>query len=344
MNAIFLPRQAWDKHREKHSKRRSFSQVQIEQVGENKVAVRGATGSPAPDSYKVCTTYADQWRGGHTMTLYGIDADKKARKFADAVFAASRRTFKQFGLADFSETSVELIGCESQYGAAAQQRESREVAMKIAVKHPDAAGVGILLKEMTGLGLATPPGLSGFAGGRPKPSPIVRLFSFALPKGALAIQVELEGVFIDCADPCGISHSSRSIDRPVPPSITDGDVLTPVPLVKLAWARSGDKGDKSNIGIIARKPEYLPYIYAALTEQAVALRFAHFLPDAAATNSSCYVQRFLMPGINGINFLLHEALGGGGMASIRNDAQGKGFGQLLLDAQIPVSAEILRQL
>ena len=152
------------------------------------------------------------------MTLYGIDADKKARKFADAVFAASRRTFKQFGLADFSETSVELIGCESQYGAAAQQRESREVAMKIAVKHPDAAGVGILLKEMTGLGLATPPGLSGFAGGRPKPSPIVRLFSFALPKGALAIQVELEGVFIDCADPCGISHRSRSIDRPVPPS------------------------------------------------------------------------------------------------------------------------------
>ena len=130
----------------------------------------------------------------------------------------------------------------------------------------------------------------------------------------------------------------------MPPSITDGDVLTPVPLVKLAWARSGDKGDKSNIGIIARKPEYLPYIYAALTEQAVALRFAHFLPDAAATNSSCYVQRFLMPGINGINFLLHEALGGGGMASIRNDAQGKGFGQLLLDAQIPVSAEILRQL
>ena len=321
-----------------------FSQVQIEQVGDNKVAVRGATGSPAPDSYKVCTTYADQWRGGHTMTLYGIDADKKARKFADAVFAASRRTFKQFGLADFSETSVELIGCESQYGAAAQQRESREVAMKIAVKHPDAAGVGILLKEMTGLGLATPPGLSGFAGGRPKPSPIVRLFSFALPKGALAIQVELEGVFIDCADPCGISHSSRSIDRPVPPSINDGDVLTAVPLVKLAWARSGDKGDKSNIGIIARKPEYLPYIYAALTEQAVASRFAHFLPDAAATNSSCYVQRFLMPGINGINFLLHEALGGGGMASIRNDAQGKGFGQLLLDAQIPVSAEILRQL
>ena len=92
--------------------------------------------------------------------------------------------------------------------------------------------------------------------------------------------------------------------------------------------------------MIARKPEYLPYIYAALTEQAVAQRFAHFI------QSSCRapVERYLMPGCHGINFLLHDVLGGGGMASLRNDSQGKGYGQLLLDAQIPVSAEIAAQL
>jgi len=107
----------------------------------------------------------------------------------------------------------------------------------------------------------------------------------------------------------------------------------------LAWARSGDKGDKANIGVIARKPEYLPYIYAALTEQAVAERFAHFIQSAADRP----VERYLIPGCNGINFLIHDVLGGGGMASLRNDSQGKGYGQLLLDAEIAVSAEIACQ-
>ncbi|MEJ6744986.1 MAG: terpene utilization protein AtuA, partial [Porticoccaceae bacterium] len=106
-------------------------------------------------------------------------------------------------------------------------------------------------------------------------------------------------------------------------------------------ARSGDKGDKSNIGVIARQPEYLPYIYAALSEQSVFERFEHFLPAGATAEKS--VERYLMPGTDAINFLIHDVLGGGGMASIRNDSQGKGYGQLLLAASIPVSAEIASQ-
>ena len=313
-----------------------FSQVKLEQVGEDLVAVSGATGLPAPDSYKVCSTYADQWRGGHLLSLYGIDASKKAEKLAVAIFAASRRTLILYGLPDFTETSVEVIGAESQYGAEAQTGSYREVALKVAAKHADAAGIGILLKEMTGLGLATPPGLCGFAGGRPKPSPIVRLFSFELPKGALTAQVEINGQLLDCPDTQGTALDLETILRPAVPAMPSSENLVPVPLVALAYARSGDKGDKSNIGIIARKPEYLPYIYAALTEQAVAQRFAHFIQSSA----DIPVERYLMPGCHGINFLIHDVLGGGGMASLRNDSQGKGYGQLLLDAQIPVSAEI----
>ena len=313
-----------------------FSQVKLEQVGEDLVAVSGATGLPAPDSYKVCSTYADQWRGGHLLSLYGIDASKKAEKLAAAIFAASRRTLTLYGLPDFAETSVEVIGAESQYGAEAQTGSYREVALKVAAKHADAAGIGILLKEMTGLGLATPPGLCGFAGGRPKPSPIVRLFSFELPKGALTAQVEINGQLLDCPDTQGTALDLETILRPAVPAMPSSENLVPVPLVALAYARSGDKGDKSNIGIIARKPEYLPYIYAALTEQAVAQRFAHFIQSSA----DIPVERYLMPGCHGSNFLIHDVLGGGGMTSLRNDSQGKGYGQLLLDAQIPVSAEI----
>jgi hypothetical protein len=313
-----------------------FSQVKLEQVGEDLVSVTGATGLPAPNTYKVCSTYGDQWRGGHLLSLYGIDASKKAEKLAAAIFVASRRTLKLYGLPDFSETSVEVIGAESQYGAAAQTGRYREVALKVAAKHPDAAGIGILLKEMTGLGLATPPGLCGFAGGRPKPSPIVRLFSFELPKGTLIPQVEINGQLINCPDTQGTALDLQSILRPAAPTAPSSENLVNVPLVALAYARSGDKGNKAHIGIIARKPEYLPYIYAALTEQAVAQRFAHFIQSSAAAP----VERYLMPGCHGMNFLIHDVLGGGGMASLRNDSQGKGYSQLLLDAQIPVSAEI----
>jgi len=320
-----------------------FSQVELEQLGENLVRVTGATGLPAPDTYKVCTTYADEFRGGTNMTFYGVDADRKAQKLADAIFAASRRTFKQLGLSDYSETSVELIGAESQFGANAQISHCRELVMKIAAKHPDAAGIGIMLKEAVGLGLATPPGLSGFAGARPSPSPVVRLFSFALPKGTAQIEVEIDGVTYEVADTPGQPFSAQNLQRPTKPAAPT-DATVSVPLIKLAWGRSGDKGDKANVGIIARRPEYLPYIHAALTEQAVADCFAHFLPAQAAGKITSYVDRYLMPGSHAINFLIHDVLGGGGMASIRNDAQGKGYGQILLALSIPVSAEIAQQL
>ena len=319
-----------------------FSAVELRQVGRDRVAVSGAIGRPAPDSYKICATYADEYRGGTQLTFYGIDADKKAEKLAEAVFKAARRTCQSLGLPDYSDTSVELIGAESQYGSNAALTEVREVSMKIAAKHAHPAGIGILLKETVGLGLATPPGLSGFQGGRPKPSPVVRLFSFLLPKHRVTATLEIDGHRINCPDSEGIVFDRDNIDRPVPPAVpSDGDLIA-VPLIALAWGRSGDKGDIANVGIIARQPEYLPYIYAALSESVVGERFAHFLPPQA--HSGAYVERYLMPGTHAINFLLHQVLGGGGMASIRNDAQGKGFGQLLLDAKIPISRELAASL
>ncbi len=309
-----------------------FSTARIEQMGENRVRVSDATGRPAPDTYKVSATYADEFRGGTTMTFYGIDADRKASALGEAVFEAARRAFTAYGLADFSETSIELIGTESQYGAFSEVRGSREVAMKIAAKHPDMAGIGIMLKEAVGLGLATPPGLSGFAGSRPSPSPVVRLFSCTVPKAEVQVQILFGDETVDCDEVHGVVPDSSAITRPTLPSAQTAGSMMEVPLINLAWGRSGDKGNKANIGIIARRKEYLPYICAALTEEVVRARFAHFLADASTDS----VERFLLPGSNAINFLLHDALGGGGIASIRNDPQGKGYAQLLLSCPIPI--------
>jgi len=317
-----------------------FSTASIEQLAANRVLVSGATGRPAPDTYKVSATYADEFRGGTYMTFYGIDADKKAQALGNAIFEASRTVFKAFGLADFSETSIELLGTESHYGAFKEIDGSREVVMKLAAKHPDKMGIGIMLKEAVGLGLATPPGLCGFAGSRPSPSPVVRLFSFTIPRSEVAVSIQMDDATLACEENYGEALDSAAIARPTTPQTDAATDLVAVPLIKLAWGRSGDKGNKANIGIIARQPQYLPYICAALTAAAVSERFAHFLADTATGN----VERFLLPASNAINFLLHDVLGGGGVASIRNDAQGKGYAQLLLSTPVPVPAAIAETL
>ena len=317
-----------------------FSTATIEQVGDNRVLVSGATGRPAPDTYKVSATYADQFRGGTYMTFYGIDADRKARALGEAVFAAAGNAFKAFGMADFSETSIEILGTESHYGRFSEVEGSREVVMKIAAKHPDMMGIGIMLKEAVGLGLATPPGLSGFAGSRPSPSPVVRLFSCVIPRSRVQVQILLGEETVACDEVHGEALDISSIPRPATPAAEPSQEMVEVPLIALAWGRSGDKGNKANIGIIARDPQYLPHICNTLTEQLVTERFAHFLDNTDAGS----VERFPLPASNAINFLLHDVLGGGGVASIRNDAQGKGYAQLLLSCPVPVPAAIAETL
>lgn len=320
-----------------------FSTAKLEQIGADRVLVTGATGRCPPDTYKVSATYMDAFRGGTNMTFYGMDAAKKAQTLGNAIFTAARTTFETYGLSDFEETSIELLGAESQYGSFSEIENPREVVMKIAVKHQEMTGVGIFLKEAVGLGLATPPGLSGFAGSRPSPSPVVRLFSCLIPKSDVSVAIEIGDSRTHCDESFGEIFDSTELTRPNAATIMEsrdsGDTVT-VPLIALAWGRSGDKGDKANVGIIARDPRFLPYIYASLTESTVAERFEHFLADTAPGN----VERFLLPGSHAINFLLHNVLGGGGIASIRNDPQGKGYAQLLLAAPIQLPNAIAETL
>ncbi|MFK7734162.1 MAG: acyclic terpene utilization AtuA family protein, partial [Pseudomonadales bacterium] len=317
-----------------------FSEVTLSQEGEQRVRVSGARGYPAPDTYKVSATYADQFRGGTILTFYGSSADQKAEAFGQACFRSARNSFKALGLADFSETSIELIGAESQFGLCKSIDGSREVAMKIAVKHENPAGVGLFLKELAGLGLAGPPGLSGFAGARAKPSPVVRLFSFLRNKSAVEVSVDCDSEVISCNDTPGLPFDGTRLPRPEWPEANENASVA-VTLSQLAWGRSGDKGDKANIGIIARDADYLPYICAALTEQAITERFAHFLSEPDSADS---VDRYVLPGSHSVNILLHNVLGGGGIASIRNDAQGKGYAQLLLELPVLVPERLSKTL
>ncbi|MDB9818680.1 DUF1446 domain-containing protein [Pelagibacterales bacterium] len=310
-----------------------FSQVKISQINKDTVKVSGAIGYPSTNQYKVSMTYSDGFRGGHLMSFVGIDAGKKAKAYGEAIFKRSSDILKKINMPDFTETSIEVLGDQSQYSKKDKNFSSREVILKYAGKHSDIKAIGIMLKESVGLALSTPPGLSGFAGARPKPSPVVRLFSFLIKKSEIDAKVLIDDKSFDINIFQGNTFDYSKIERPSEIECNNEEDLVDVPLIRIAYARSGDKGNKANIGIIARDAKFYPAICKYLDNKTVSENFSNF------QNGS--TERYLLPGSYAVNFLLDDILGGGGAASLRNDPQGKAYGQILLDQIIPVSKKLL---
>ncbi|MDA9989816.1 DUF1446 domain-containing protein [Paracoccaceae bacterium] len=315
-----------------------FSQVKLKLIAKNQVQISGAKGRLAPDTYKVCLTFRNGYRGGHFFGFYGIDAEKKANAYARAALVRSRRALAAINAVDFTQTDIEVIGAEAQFGEMRQSPIAREVAIKIGVCHPEARGVDVFLKEATGLSLSAPPGLSGFAGARPKPSPVWTLFSFLIDKADVVIHIDddMGSTVFDAFQPDADQEPPMPPMRPTEPAVPNvSDDLIDVPLIRIALARSGDKGDNANVGVIARKPEYLPFLWHGIDQNLLDQVFGHFVKGS--------IEKYLLPGSNSVNLLLNNALGGGGTSSLRQDPQGKGYSQLLLAATIKIPADLLEE-
>ena len=311
-----------------------FTQIRLEQVGENRVRVSGARGRGVPTTYKTSMTWADGWRAGTTFWCIGRRAADKARIFAEEALVRTRSKVRAMGGQDFDDVAIDVIGEESFWGDYSTAASSREVALKVACRHQDARAVGMLLRELSGVALGAPAGMAFFAGARAKPSPVIRLFSVLVDKSSLRLKLVDESVAQDFDPPATLDGVTTFEEPVIPEPEAAVGAMTEVPLEMLAWGRSGDKGDKANIGVIARKPEYLPWIAAKLTTDYVGDRFAHFM-------TSPNIDRYYMPGLPALNFLLHNALGGGGIASLRNDPQAKAYAQVLLDTPIAIPQQLL---
>ncbi len=312
-----------------------FTAVKIEQAGINRVAVCGARGRAPTAFYKVSATYANGFRCTAQLTIVGIDAVPKARRTADAILARTRRLFAAQGLGDYSATHIDVLGSESCYGPQAAAPQIREAIMRLAVTHPNKSALALFAREIAPAGTSWSPGTTGSGGGRSGVSASIRQYAFLLPKSALT-PVVVEGAsrtIVNLSaqtDAVGAAVAKPASPTPVAARAPGGDTID-VPLIKLAWGRSGDKGDISNIGLIARKPSFLPYLRHALTPERVRAWLAHLVQGS--------VTRYDLPGIDAMNFVCEQALGGGGMASLRNDPLGKGMAQILLSMPVtmPVS-------
>jgi hypothetical protein len=319
-----------------------FSAVTLKQQGLNRVSVCGARGHAPTSQYKVSATWPDGFKCTASCLMAGIDAVAKAQRVSQAIVSRTREMFMQRGWNDYRDISVELLGSEATYGPHGKRSDTREVVIKIAVSHARKEALVLFSREIAQAATGMAPGLTGIVGGRPTVYPMIRLFSFMVEKSVCELGVNIDGHVLPVVLPASSSSSPRSghshqheIAVPAPSGSPD----VQVPLIRLAVARSGDKGNHSNIGVMARHAEFLPWIAASLSETAVAEWMAHVLDSDLGQ-----VTRWYLPGSHSLNFLLENSLGGGGVASLRIDPQGKAFAQQLLQMPVTIPANLAEQL
>jgi hypothetical protein len=167
-----------------------FTTIRLEQVGKDRVRVFGVKGKPATEYYKVSMSYLDGYTTFGTLTYSWPDALEKAQK-ADEIL---RTRIRDLGL-EFDEIRTEFLGYNSCHGPLSPKLENlNEVVLRVGVRGHDYAAVERFGKELAPLILTGPPSVTGFAGGRPKPSEVISYWPALMPKSAVTPQVVIQEV------------------------------------------------------------------------------------------------------------------------------------------------------
>jgi hypothetical protein len=313
-----------------------FSDVRLSSVGKDRVNVTNAKGRARTSDYKISFTVDQGWQASTVIPIFGRNAVKKAERTGEAVIARTRNILRQRNLAEWSGTRIEALGAEAMYGPHATEaaRNVREVICRIVVDHESQEGAQVLLREQASIISHMAPGSSvAITNGM---RPINQIGAFLLPKSEVPLTLHIDGKStpLTIATDGGIAPTQTPA-APAPPEDIDGGT---VPLIALAYARSGDKGNLFNVGVMARKPAYLPAIHAALSDAAVLDHYRHLALDPAKVS----LERYFMPGFEGINFVINGCMQGGISACMMVDAGAKGMAQLLLDHPVRIPLALRR--
>jgi hypothetical protein len=306
-----------------------FTDVKVEQIGPNEARVTGARGLGRPEKLKATLTWDMGWRAVTLAPIIGHRAADKARRVADALMERTSRMLRDRQMPPWSLTHRDIIGGEGDGATTA--------VCRMVVDHPDAQGAQLFARENSSIMTNMAVGLTVPLGTTIRP--ITQIAGFLIPRDQVPLTVTLDGKDIPfIAQSDGGEMPTAAPAEPRPPQDT-GDRVE-VPLVALAWARSGDKGNLFNVGVIARDPAFLPYLFEALTPEAIGAHYGRLLNGGRVLA----VERFSVPGIHALNLVIHGSLQGGMLASASLDPAAKGMAQMLLDFPIPVSATIGAQL
>jgi hypothetical protein len=229
---------------------------------------------------------------------------------------------------DFSEVRIETVGT-GQFVRGDNQ--GRETYMRLGVRHKNRKALDLISREWGCMGTSFAQGIcggNGFSG----PTPTISAFLFLVPKQGITNRVIVDGKESACPVQTrgGFTRSASESVTPVA-AVASAGLTVRVPLLDLCWARSGDKGNFANIGLIARRPEYLPVLRHQVTPERVKELFSHNIKGSVA--------RFDLPGSSSMNFMLYDTLGGGGTSSLHSDGLAKSYGQVLLQMEIDAPVE-----
>lgn len=305
----------------------SFLGLSVEDLGQDRVRVRGARGTDRPGTLKVSATYRDGYRAAGMLTIVGEEAVAKARRAGEVVLDRVRRAGHELRSA-----LVECLGAGDVVHTTGSDASSpmagslRETVLRISVESATREGVERFTRELIPLVTAGPPGTTGYAEGRPRVHPVIRYWPCLVSRDRTSPAVEF--VRTNGATPVAVSVAKPvapvSSTKPSAPSTSAAPEAEAAPMAlrtlsQIACVRSGDKGTGSNVGVIARTPLAYERLRRELTVERIQ---AFYAPQGVES-----VERFELPNLGALNFLLHGVL----RNSLRTDVQGKALAQALLE-------------
>ncbi len=325
-----------------------FTAIRLAPDGPDRVRVSGITGRPPTPYLKVSSAYADGFKTSGTLIVSGPDARAKAWTFAALAWARLEAELERAGLARPEATNTELVGDDACHGRLTPVHTPSEILLRLSVRGPDRRPLEVFRKLLPSLILSGPAGVA-VTGGAPQISEVISYWPCLIPRAAALPELEVwdqppggamchrvwEMGSIPWPDvPPGLPPRRAASHRPRATSFRATGRQVRVPLLALAHARSGDKGDTANIGLIGRSEACFEWLARHLTATRVRQCFTGLAHGK--------VRRHLVPNLWALNFLLDEALGGGGTRSLRLDAQGKTLAQALLRCEVAIPASLLR--
>jgi hypothetical protein len=322
-----------------------FSSIQLEAVGPDRVRISGVKGRPPTDLLKVSLAYADGHKASGSLIISGPDAREKAEVFARVFWERCASELQKAGLPPFDDTSTEFIGDDSTHRGLTPRHLASEVLLRLSARCADRKPLDVYRKLLPSMILSGPAGVA-VTGGVPAISEVVSYWPALMPQEhALPVVTVLEERGTGRLEQISqtgrlawpVTKGGGRSDTPVADPWTShavaGGATIRVSLMSIAHARSGDKGDTANIGLIGRSPDCYAWLREHITAERVKMWFA----------SICHgqVERFVVPELWALNFLLEGSLGGGGTRSLFIDAQGKTLSQALLRCEVEVPETLL---
>jgi hypothetical protein len=306
-----------------------FDTIELDQAGPDRVRIRGVKGEPPPPTLKVAMNELGGYRNDIGVALTGLDIEAKAQLVEDAFWEAC-----SYKPSDFASVTTRVVRTDK---ADPATNEEAVAVWRLTLKDPDERKVGRAVSNaMVELGLATIPGFFGVGGG-PREGRAFGVYRPALVPAELVPQhvVVLGGdrTVVESVAPAPGSSTEAVAPAPGPDAAPPGGDTLAAPLGRVVGARSGDKGGNANLGVFACSDEGWAWLDGFLTVD----RLRALLPETA----DLALDRYRLPALRSLNFVIHGLLQEGVAASTRQDAQAKSLGEWLRARVVDIPTVLL---